>query len=161
MSKVSIPSENGELELVEDFDQDAYATVASNARLLQIYLVTSNYEAKIPELLVGLNDDSDLKFGFTGGVRSCELDHKNGVLVGGYEWEADVKLGRKKLLKLKCSYVAVYENLFDCQDEYQRYYFRKIGRFTTYPYFRAQFATHVADSGLSLPPLPSLTERVD
>jgi hypothetical protein len=83
------------------------------------------------------------------------------MLAGTYNWAAEVKMGRSKILKLSTEYLIVYSGLKDSPEEYVRLYFNKLARFTSYPYFRAHFAMNVAASGLMLAPLPSLFDRVD
>jgi hypothetical protein len=65
------------------------------------------------------------------------------------------------VLKSSAEYLVLYNGLNDCPPDYVQLYFKKVARFTTYPYFRSHFASHVAASGLMLAPLPSLNERVD
>lgn len=146
----------------ENFDEQAYAHVARVARLQQVHLISCEYEAKVPEILVKQSsEDEDLSPSYEGQPESFNLYREHGFSVGEYTWRADVKLGRRKLLKLKCTYVLVYDFLEECDELYTHLYFKKIGRFTSYPYFRTQFSVQVGASGLTFPPLPSLVDRVD
>ncbi|MDU8912779.1 hypothetical protein [Aestuariicoccus sp. MJ-SS9] len=152
-----------ELSFVSDrFDENEYAQVAQLARLQQVHLMSCEYEAKIPEILVQQDlEHGTLRPSYEGEPEAYSFDREHGFSVGEYTWRADVKQGRRKLLKLKCTYVLVYDNFQDCDEAYTYLYFKKVGRFTTYPYFRTQFSVQVGASGLTFPPLPSLIDRVD
>ena len=145
----------------EGFDSDEYADVACRARLVQVHLTDCEYSAKVPEIISNQNEDDSLSPSFEGEPGGCNYIENLGYFIGDYFWRVDIKHGRRKLLKLRCKYVLIYENVQDCDEKYVQLYFSKIGRFTTYPYFRAEFAAMVSNSGLTFPPLPSLTDRID
>ena len=145
----------------DDFDPSKYQAVAQSARLVEMGLIRQNYEAKLASFWGADQSKERLAYGFSGRPKGCSLDQESGTLVGGYEWEAEVKDGKKKALKLKAEYVVVYRVLSEVEPEYARLYFEKLARFTTYPYFRALFAMNTSNSSLALDPLPSLIDRVD
>jgi hypothetical protein len=129
---------------------------------MEVSLQATTYSAKVPELVkLQHGDDSNINPTYEGRPAACHFFQDDGWLLGEYEWQVSLTSGRKKLLKQKSTYVLIYQGLSDCDEEYVHLYFSKIGRFTSYPYFRALFATNVAASGLTFPPLPSLTDRVD
>lgn len=143
---------------VAEFDYEVYAELTRAARLQEIRLMECSYSIK-PEVLEALEDLENLVyFGMPSGFH---FDGGTGVMVGHYRWTAEVKLKRKKVLKLVSEYLIVYTGMIGFEDEYSRFYFEKVGRFSTYPYFRSDFSHHSAASGIMLPPLPSLNERVD
>lgn len=145
----------------EEFDPDQYAAVAKAARLRQLSLIDSAFNVK-PECYAALSrDDDELQHGFGGECSSFAYDAENGSLFGVFEWVAEIKLGRKKALKVSANYMLIYTELEVLPEEYVRLYFEKIGKFSSYPYFRSHFAMHTAAAGLTLPPLPSLTDRID
>ncbi|MFC2967721.1 hypothetical protein [Acidimangrovimonas pyrenivorans] len=145
----------------DDFDADVYASVARKARLQDLRLCESNYFSKPECFMEAEETGKELSQGFYGEMSGHSFSSDSGLLVGGYVWGADVRFGRKKALKMKCEYVLIYSGLEGADAEYVRLYFKKIARFTSYPYFRAHFAHHSAASGLRLPPLPSLNDRMD
>lgn len=154
-------SKKGKLSFTSDgFDQAKYAGVSQNAKLSELRLITVDYKVSTEALFNSLHELNP-KFSFEGTASAFDFSADDGRVFGVYEWVAAVKAGRKNAIRSKCSYFLIYSGLQEHDPEYVRLYFEKIGRFASYPYFRAQFASDVASSGVFLPPLPSLTERVD
>ncbi len=143
------------------FEHEIYSNVALKARLLDIRLVKSTYDVRI-ELFDAADDSfSHFRNEFTSDCSDIVIEQGSGRVGGLYTWTAEIKSGRTKALKLFGRYFTIYGNLDGCNEEYMGLYFRKIARFATYPYFRALFSMQTGNSGLLLPPLPSLTERLD
>lgn len=146
----------------ERFESEVYADVARLARLREVRLVDGSYNAKVGKFLAAENDaDAELRQAFSGEPAQLTFSVERGIVAGTYRWSAVVKSGRLNVLKLSAEYLVLYSGLKDSPEEYVHLYFRKVARFTSYPYFRSHFASHVAASGLMLAPLPSLTERMD
>ncbi|OOY27466.1 hypothetical protein BMI90_12720 [Thioclava sp. L04-15] len=143
-----------------EFDNDIYAKLTVSARLRDIKLISSDYSVK-PEVFEALEDLENMVHGFSGEPSGFYFDEETGLLIGQYRWNAEIKLGRKKVLKLVSEYLVAYNGMADFDEGYVRFFFEKVGRFATYPYFRAEFSQHSSASGIMLPPLPSLNERVD
>jgi hypothetical protein len=141
-----------------EFDNGVYKDLTIAASLRDIRLISCDYSIK-PEVFEALEDLENM--GFFGAPSGFHFDGDTGILVGHYRWTAEVKLGRKKVLKLVSEYLIAYTGLSGFNERYARFYFEKVGRFATYPYFRSDFSYHSSSSGLMLPPLPSLNERVD
>jgi len=141
-----------------EFDHELYSQVTVAARLRDIKLIKSEYSIK-PEVFEALDDLENM--GFFGEPTGFFFSDDEGVLLGNYQWTCEIKLGRKKVLKFVCEYMIAYSGLNGFEEEYVRFYFEKVGRFATYPYFRSDFSHHVSSSGILLPPLPSLNERVN
>ncbi|MEW2917240.1 hypothetical protein AB1A64_09210 [Ruegeria sp. ANG10] len=144
-----------------DFDNEKYNQVAVAANLMELSLVKQRYDMKPDGFWEAEAEPHKLKQQFLGKPSGHRLHEDSGVLVGGYAWKAEIKFGRKKLLKLDAEYMLVYDGLETCDPEYAKLYFNKIARFTSYPYFRALFALSATNSSLALDPLPSLNDRVD
>ena len=144
-----------------EFDQEHYSLVAQSARLMELSLLKQQYEVKIQCFWKAEADEKNLHHRFSGKPKGHSFEPDTGMLAGGYQWQAEIRFGRLKALKLRAQYMLVYSNLEKAQPEYARIYFEKIARFATYPYFRALFSMSVGNSGLSLDPLPSLIDRVD
>ncbi len=146
----------------EGYDPAKYEDVARKARVREVRLLESNYIAKVTDFPTAEHADGvEFKQSYYGKPAHYTFSPEKGVLAGAYHWTAEVKVGRPKILKLSTKYLVVYSNLKDAPENYVRLYFNKLARFTTYPYFRAQFAMSVSASGLMLAPLPSLFDRVD
>lgn len=143
-----------------NFVESEYAKTAQLAKLRDIKLINSAYTVK-PKLLELIAAKADLKHSFSGEVSSPRFDKSDGFLFGFYGWEAEIKSGRQKMLSVKAEYILAYSGLESASEDYVYLYFKKLARFTTYPFFRAHFAVLTSETGLSLPPLPSLADRVD
>lgn len=141
-----------------EFDNDVYKELTIAARLQDIRLISCDYSIK-PEVFETIEDVENM--GFFGEPSGFHFDGETGVMIGHYRWTAEIKLGRKKVLKLVSEYLIAYTGLSGFEDHYARFYFEKVGRFATYPYFRSDFSYHSSSSGIMLPPLPSLNERLD
>lgn len=145
----------------DGFDNDEYARTAKCARLQEVRLVESYYKVKPVLFLQADAENLPTRQGFSGSMDGHHIELDEGIVIGGYTWEAEVKIDRKKALSIKTKYMVLYSGLEDCKTEYIRLYFQKLARFTTYPFFRAHFAVQTSSSSLNLPPLPSLIERMD
>lgn len=148
---------NSTAETVE-FYHAVYADLSVSARLRDIKLINCEYLIK-PEVFDVLDDLENM--GFFGESSGFHFDGETGILIGHYRWTAEVRHGRKKVLKLVSEYLVAYTGMEGFDSDYARFYFEKVGRFATYPYFRSEFSHHSSASGILLPPLPSLNERVD
>ena len=144
----------------DGFDAEVYNDIATSASLLDVRLVESSFAIR-PECIGVLNDSGESPmFQFSGKVESIALS-KSGICVGTYVWTADIKDNRLKALKIKSKYIIAYGNLKGKDLKYVGLYFEKLAKFTSFPYFRSLMATHVSAANLVLPPLPSITDRVD
>lgn len=145
----------------EGFEHEVYAQVAMRAELEEIRLLESSYLIN-PDIFFSPDfDPSNLANRLGSETSSIMYDAERGIVAGGFIWHAEMKLRRKKALALRGNYSAVYSNLSGCDERYVESYFVKVARFATFPYFRTLFSTQTSASGLALPPLPSLKERVD
>jgi hypothetical protein len=142
------------------FDSDVYHKVSCSAALQELRLVSSKFMMK-PELFLSEDDTDSSKSLFRGNSESVTIDSDGGQVAGRYIWEAELKFGRSTGLKLRAEYFLVYSGVAGLDAGHTSMYFDRVGRFSTYPYFRSHFSNHVTEAGLMLPPLPSLNERVD
>lgn len=145
----------------EGFEHDVYAQVAMRAELEEIRLLDFSYLMNPDIFLSPEFDPSNLANRLGSETANFIYDAERGIVAGGLIWYAEMKLKRKKALALRGNYFAVYSNLSDCDERYVESYFKKVAKFATFPYFRTLFSTQTSASGLALPPLPSLRERVD
>lgn len=145
-----------------EFSQDIYSECASKARLREVRLAHSEFVTKLAVYLAAERQDREaLNQSFAGEPGGQTFVAERGMVAGSYLWNAEIKHRRSKVLKVKAEYWVLYSGFKDAPETYVELYFRKIARFTTYPYFRSHFAMLSASAGLTLAPLPSLTERVD
>jgi hypothetical protein len=142
-----------------EFDANIYREVSYSAELKQISLVSSKFITKA-EFFLPDGDEATAKCLFDGTLKDVTIDDDEGTVAGHYDWQAEIKFGRKTGLKLATTYLLIYSGIGGLDRGHVNFYFNKIGRFSTYPYFRAHFSNHAGEAGLMLPPLPSLNERV-
>lgn len=141
-------------------DADLYLKVSQAAKLQEVKLIASEYQVK-PEAFRAAQDLDNLDLRYSGHCGSLSYDAEDGVCVAHFNWEAQIKLGRKACLKLKSEYLLIYSIMADCDERHVAFFINKVGRFATYPYFRSHFSHHTSETGIFLPPLPTLRERVD
>ena len=159
---LDVPQEN--LSFTDEkFDHVQYAAVANQARLQRLGLQRQSYKAELSLLWPSGEGNIGLKHTFKGMPKGHVYDRDRGLILGKYEWAVQVKHGRRNALKLVAEYLLVFGGLKACtsDEDYVALYFDKIARFASYPYFRSHFAMCTANSGITLPPLPTLTERMD
>lgn len=142
------------------FSHDEYNKVSRSAQLREIKLIASNYMVR-PEAFAAAQELESLKNSFSGVCTDFICDADEGLAWGRFQWVAEIKSGRRACLKLSSEYLVLYSDVHDCDGQHVEAYFRKVGRFATYPYFRATFSHNIGETGILLPPLPTLTERVD
>jgi hypothetical protein len=163
MGELTAKVETGEMEKHSEkfkFDYDVYADISVSAILSEIRLIGSDYAVK-PEIFRVLEDLGSAAHDFSGECKTFDFSAEDGVAIGQYRWTASIKSGRKKVLKLSTNYFVSYEGLEGKDEKHVAIFFNKVVRFATYPYFRALFSHHTAETGIMMPPLPSLNERVD
>lgn len=143
------------------FDVEIYNEIARSAALADLRTVASDFlmkEGCISSLQIM---DENVKSVVTGQAEDHFYDPERGVIAGKYKWSAEMKVGRVKALKFNASYMAVYANLLDRDPSHVAIFYEKLARFSSYPYFRAQFSAHTAAANLCIPPLPALRDRLD
>lgn len=143
-----------------ELDQEAYSKVSLSARLQEVKLIGSNYLVR-PEVFGIVADIENMDLRFSGECDNYSFESDDGVCFGHFIWTAEIKSGRKSCFKLKSQYLLLYSNLEGCDAGHVNFFFKKMGRFATYPYFRSHFSHHTSETGIIMPPLPTLRERVD
>lgn len=144
-----------------DFDSAAYEKVAQSANLREVSLANSQFSIKVPVFVEAEEEGTQFRPAFSGEPKHQSFMAGPGMLIGSYHWNVEIKIGRIKALKMSAEYVLIYSGLADAPEDYVKLYFAKLARFTSYPYFRALLAMNVSGTGISIPPLPSLKDRVD
>lgn len=144
-----------------DFDHEIYNQIARAAALKQVRLVEQKFKANLSDYFSALDQGREEAYIFRGAPNGHHFDVDNGTVAGAYSWSAKVKLGRKTPISLSAEYFLIYGNLEGADSSYVKIFFEKIARFASYPYFRSVFASCTSNAGLMLPPLPTLSERID
>ncbi|MCV2875660.1 hypothetical protein OE810_05250 [Rhodobacteraceae bacterium XHP0102] len=141
-----------------NIDSGEWQKLTESARLRSLRMIKSAFSVK-PEVY---KEEENLdKMTFQGNPVGFEFHESSNSMIGFYRWSAEIKMGKKKVLKFEADYILQYSGVQDFEEAYVEFYFRKVGRFTSYPYFRSDFSHNCCSAGLFLPPLPSLNERVN
>lgn len=143
------------------FDHDLYNAVAQSARLRTVSLIGFDYTIKPSAFELDQSYWENGRKFLSGKMLDIEISLTEDLMIGQYQWAANIKKKTTSTLKVKSIYLLAYEGVAECDPPHLQLYLKKIGRFTTYPYFRALFSTVTGASGLTLPPLPTITDRVD
>jgi hypothetical protein len=138
-----------------NFTADEYSQLVDSARLFSIRLIKSEFVLE-PE---GLGSDrSGWKQSYDCKTTGVTFDPKRKVLAGLVSAEVACKLGKKRIIALKCRYVVGYSIDGEPSEAAARSFAERVSAFAAYPYFRSHFAECCSQGGLSLPPLPVLKE---
>ncbi len=135
--------------------EEAYSATVDSAQLRNIRLIMSDFNVE-PESLG--TDRRAWKFAFGCELTDCAFDPERKVINGLVTGSVDIRLGRKKIVSLKCNYIAAYDVVGEPEAGAAKMFAERVGKFAVYPYFRAQFAELTAQAGLNLAPLPVLKE---
>lgn len=135
----------------------AYNQIVDKAEIGDIRLIGLNFDIK-PAYYSG-DDAGKRKAKFNCDIHDVSYDAESQVLGGIFEWTISVTEGRKKVLTVTAHYFAVYDDTPDVGFEHCEAFFKKVGRFATYPYFRGVVAQLSWASRADLPILPVLRQR--
>jgi hypothetical protein len=131
-----------------------YNAVVANAELVDVLLVGASF--KIDAKYFDSRPNRVLQFGLNT-VRVV-VDEETGTARGAFSWSVKAVDDSDQLLKATATFIAVYRKLEGQKPEAIEIYIRKLGPFTTYPYFRSHMSELSWLSKANLPILPVLTE---
>jgi hypothetical protein len=132
------------------FSSEAYNKVARSAKLIVVALVNSKFSVD-PGFQV-----EKLSFGFDGSAHSPFYNSEDGTAGCRWQWCVHARKGRKKVLSLEATYVLLYDEIVECEEVAVFRYLERVGRFATYPYFRAHVSQVSWESSTNLPLLPTI-----
>ena len=142
-------------------DAMKYNAVVEAAKLGRIILGECKFDLKTDYFKfrrLGKDDAKCLKFSYDGDVTDLHFDPEQNAVGANFGWRLVVKSGRTHVLKLYCSYMCFYTGLKDQDEAAAKAFAERVGKFATYPYFRA-FASQISwASDTDLPLLPVLRE---
>lgn len=143
------------------FDPKAYNAVVKVAELGQIVLteckfnITADY---FKHRKLGKSDRKGLKYSYGCNVNGLDFSPEQDAVGANFDWTLLAKSGRINVLKLYCSYVCFYSGVKDANEAAAKAFAERVGKFATYPYFRA-FASQISwASDADLPILSVLRE---
>jgi hypothetical protein len=137
------------------FAVDDYNKVARSAKLAGITLLRSNFGVELDYFSSpGKSDAPKPKYGSAFGKQ--RFNPKTGNAACEWTWTVSFRRNRKRVLFIDAVYLLVYVGLEDCIEEAVYRYMRRVGRFASYPYFRAHVSQLSWASNTSLPLLPTI-----
>ena len=139
-----------------------YNEVVRDAELGTITLVRCQFEIKADYFASKLRNRKNghgLKFSYSNEVEDIDFDSEEGVLGANFVWNLTVRAGNKVVVKLVADYVCFYSNVKGADRVAAAAYLKRVGRFATFPYFRALASQMSWASEADLPVLPVLRER--
>ncbi|WP_304280173.1 hypothetical protein [Caulobacter segnis] len=135
---------------------EAYANVVGAAEIDFVRLVKSEFEAS-PE--AAARDQSKWKREFLFELVDHLYNRDLGRLHGFIQADAFCKLGRKKIISVKCRYIVSYRISGQPDNDAAFAFVQRMGKFSAYPYFRSHFSHVTSEAGLMLPPLPIMKDH--
>jgi hypothetical protein len=132
-----------------------YSEAVEAAEIINIRLIKSEFVVE-PEALS--RERSQWKQNYDFQVRDIAFDATRSLLTGLVVGEAVCRVGRKRILGLKCRYLVAYAVSGSPTEAAAETFVRRVAAFAAYPYFRSHFADVCSQSGIVLPPLPIMKE---
>ena len=137
------------------FAVEDYNKVARAAKLRRIMLLRSNFAVQLDYFAV-MDKEGAPKPTYGGNFANQTFDVKAGRASCEWTWTISARQNRRRLLSIEVTYLIVYAGLEGCIEEAVVRYLRRVGRFASYPYFRAHVSQLNWESGANLPILPTI-----
>ena len=141
------------------FISEEYNKVARAAKLEGLVLIGSSFEAKAkPNFLSERKpDDSNVKYTFNSKASDFAFDDADGVAKCAWMWTLAAIIDEEESISITATYHVFYSNLVDCDLDAITRFMKRVGRFATYPYFRAHVSQISWESSTNLPLLPTIS----
>jgi hypothetical protein len=138
--------------------RDEYNAVVASAQLGDIKMIRLKFDIKPKFFQVIVQDDPTPtpSSQFDSKFENLSYNPDDGFLGAQIFWSARMMQGRSKLFSIDALYVITYEDVAKVGEEHAFAFIKRVGKFATYPYYRALVSRISAESGLNLPPLPVL-----
>lgn len=138
-----------------NIEPERYNEVVAHATISDIQLIAAKFDLK-PDAVEIARDT--WTFQVSDELDDWACDNEKGVLSGTYIYSASCVLGRRRLLNVTCRYLSTFKLSGMCDQDASHHYLMRVGRFSAYPYFRSVFASLTQQSGITLPPLPIISD---
>ena len=140
-----------------EYSLEDYNTVARNAKLAAITLLESHFVVKPTYFELENDKIPKEKLYYEHDFFEFNYTPDHNVASATFRWRVLAKKGRRIDLDLKVNYLIIYEGVESLNTEAVEAFVRKVGKFATYPYFRAHASQVNWESGVKLPVLPVIT----
>lgn len=147
-------SKQSSAEVVEfgRFSSADYNDVAHRAALRGINLLNNSYDFDpVPGV-----DIEKWRLGYGVSVKSCKYSRDEGFVSAIIRYTMTAKYGRKKIVNCCSEFGVFYEVGLVENPSAAEAFCNNVGVFAAYPYFRSLVSSLVWNSGIELPPLPSI-----
>lgn len=129
-----------------------YNAVATAAQLQGINLLSSQFNVD-PACI---STQGLWKLSYERKLLACHFSDDGRNVAAILQYQVTAKSSRKRALFCSADYGVFYQMPDGATQEAVTGFFRNVGTFAAYPYFRALFAQLVSEAGLTLPPLPAI-----
>jgi hypothetical protein len=130
-----------------------YNAVVANAQLVDVLLIGCNFKMAAKYFEV---PSRDLHFALE--KVSILPSDDSGTARGAFQWVVRALSDNEAILEISATFVAIYASLNGQSVKAVESFVRRLGPFTTYPYFRSHVSELRWMSKANLPLLPVLTE---
>jgi hypothetical protein len=138
------------------FASEDYNKVARAAKLEAIMLAASSFHVLPDYFETQRENGPEKEFSYKAVMQNDTYDPASGVASCVWNWSVEVKVSRKKALVIEASYLIIYEQVVDCNPEAVKCFLHRVGRFATYPYYRAHVSQVSWESSTKLPLMPTI-----
>lgn len=135
-----------------EFSGAEYNAVALAATLRGINLLNSSYDF---DPITGVDRDQ-WRLAYGVSVKSCKYNENDGFVAAIIRYSMSAKHGRKRIINCSAEFGVFYEVGKIENPSAAEAFCNNVGVFAAYPYFRSLVANLVWNSGVELPPLPSI-----
>lgn len=150
------PSKDSIAGLGDKFTREEYNQVARSARLVGVSLLKENFDLNLDYFDDEVDRTKDrLGFGVTSAFRIDEEGES--IATSVWDWSVKVRRGRRVLVKINATYIAAYTDVKNCNEHAVHAFVERVGKFTTFPYFRARVGGISQDADIHLPILPVIS----
>lgn len=136
---------------IGSIDAEKYNIVAKNSSLLNIQLISSDFDV-LPKFF---SHSGEMNIELCHEVLSLEITRK--LAAGIFRYAVVAKVGRKHVLTIKAVFMVVYNVPDKSPEEEAKAFCARVGLFAAYPYFRSLVANYTSSANLDLPILPVLS----
>lgn len=149
-------SPDGVVQEAASVSSGDYKAVVEVAQIVDVLMVASRFQ--LDAAYFEARGNPRLGFHFSLDEAQVSSDEESGAAQARFTWSVKATFGEKQVLHTSATYVVMYTHLEGHKAEVVEAFIRRVGPFTTYPYFRAYVSQLSWMSKTELPILPIITE---
>lgn len=139
------------------FDSEQYNKVARAVQLVRLSLISNRFFI-LPEFFAEQAEQQPT-MRYQAKFKNPRFDPEQGTASCEWDWGIAAQSKQKEkttTFSAEAVYLLSYSNLKECDLDAVQTYMRRVGRFTSYPYFRAHISQLSWESGANIPILSSI-----